>query len=426
MTNPPQAVADPTDTTDSQPARKQPMPPEQKRLFGLILPITMAIYLVVGALPAILLPIQVQQLDEANKAANLALVLGIGAVAAMIMGPVAGQLSDRTRSRFGRRTPWLVGGSLGVGLALLGMAAAHGLVQIIIAWVIVQIMFNLVVGPLQAIMPDRVPSGVRGLFATLLGLGAMLGAIGGQVVGAALAADVDRAYLILPGILIIAVGLFVVLCPDKPSKDRVNEPFDLRAFLGTFWVSPTKHPDFAWNFAGRLLLFTGYFAVTGYQLYILQDYIGMHDGAVGAVPLLGGISLLGMIVTMSFSGVLSDKLGRRKVFVIAASLIMGVAMIIPIVAPNLPGMMVFSFICGMGFGSYMAVDGALMTEVLPSEGSYAKDLGVLNIASTLPQTVGPFLSGAIVLIGGYSALFPVGAVLALLGALAIIPIKSVR
>lgn len=423
MTNPIDTVAP---EPDLEPAGKSRMPAEQKRLFGLILPITMAIYLVVGALPAILLPIQVQQLDEANKAANLALVLGIGAVAAMIMGPVAGQLSDRTRSRFGRRTPWLVGGALGVGLALIGMAAANGLVQIIIAWVIVQIMFNLVVGPLQAIMPDRVPSTVRGLFATLLGLGAMLGAIGGQVVGAALASDVQRAYLILPGILLVAVGLFVVLCPDKSSSDQVNDPFDLGAFLRTFWVSPVKHPDFAWNFLGRLLLFTGYFAVTGYQLYILQDYIGMHDEAVGAVPVLGGISLLGMVVTMSFSGVLSDKLGRRKVFVIAASLIMGASMLVPILAPTLPGMMVFTFVCGMGFGCYMAVDGALMTEVLPSEGSYAKDLGVLNIASTLPQTVGPFLSGAIVLVGGYPALFPVGAVLALLGALAIFPIKSVR
>jgi MFS family permease len=206
----------------------------------------------------------------------------------------------------------------------------------------------------------------------------------------------------------------------------VNEPFNLRLFLKTFWVSPRKHPDFAWGFLGRILLFTGYFTVTGYQLYILQDYIGLGDDAITFVPVLGIISLVGILVSTAITGPLSDRLRRRKVFVIIASVVMGAAMIVPLLLPTAIGMIAFTALCGLGFGAYMAVDAALMSEVLPTEGTYAKDLGVLNIAATLPQTIGPFLSGAIVVFAGYQALFPVGLVLAGLGALAIIPIKAVR
>ena len=87
-----------------------------------------------------------------------------------------------------------------------------------------------------------------------------------QVLGASLASNIHAAYLILPGIMIVAVTVFVIVCKDTPSTDQVNEPFSMLVFLKTFWVSPRLHPDFAWGFAGRLLLFTGYFVVAGYQL----------------------------------------------------------------------------------------------------------------------------------------------------------------
>jgi MFS family permease len=409
----------------STPTRER-LPQPVRRLFGFIVPLTMSVYITIGAVPSVLLPLQVASIDEANKAANLAIVTGIGAVAAMIASPLVGLLSDRTRSRFGRRAPWMMAGAVATGLSLVGMGFANGIVQLVIAWTVVQLAINCVISPLMALMPDRVPSPVRGLFSTLLGIGTMLGALGGQVLGASFASDIRMGYFVLPGLMIVMITLFAVFAPDTSSKDRVSEPFSLAVFLRTFWVSPRRHPDFAWGFIGRLLLFTGYFAVTGYQLYLLQDYIGLGDEAVAMVPVLGVVSLVGMVVTMSFSGPLSDRLGRRKVFVIVASLVMAGAMVVPLVMPTITGMIIFTALNGLGFGCYMAVDGALMSEVLPSEGTFAKDLGVLNIAATLPQTVGPFVSGAIVVLAGYAALFPVGLVLGVLGALAIIPIKSVR
>lgn len=412
--------------TASNPSPKVRLSPGLTRLFSAIVPLNIAIYFAFGAVLSVLLPLQVQGIDEANKAANLAIITGIGAVASMVMSPIAGLLSDRTRSRFGRRAPWMVSGALIGGLSLIGMGSADTVVQLIIAWTAVQIALGFVVNPATAILPDRVPPAVRGLYSTLAGVGLMAGTLGGQVLGAGLASDIATAYLIVPGILVVVIVLFVVLCPDSSSRERVNEPFSLRAFAQTFWVSPRRHPDFFWGFMSRLTLFTGYFVITGYQLYVLQDYIGLGDAAIGAVPLLGITNLLCVVISLAVAGPLSDRLRRRKPIVIAAAILMGAAMIVPLLMPSLAGMLIFTAVSSLGFGAYVSVDAALMSEVLPSEGSYAKDLGVLNIAATLPQTIGPFLGGAIVVAIGYPALFPLGVVLAVTGALCIVPIRSVR
>lgn len=398
-----------------------------KRLLGWIIPANISIFIIWGAVPGILLPLQVAGVDPANKIANLGVIATISSFAAMLAQPIAGLISDRTRSRFGRRAQLMVGGTLMGGLALIGMAMANSLVQIGIAWVIVQIAYNFTQGPLSAILPDRVPRAARGTFSALAGLGAMLGAIGGQIVGSMFAANIPFGYMFFAGLAVLMITLFVVFNPDQSSKDMKCEPFSLRMFLKTFWVNPLAHPDFFWAFTGRLLLYTGYFAVTGYQLYILSDYIGLGDGAAAAIPLFGLASLAGIITATLIAGPLSDRIGRRKIFVFVASVLVGLALIIPMVMPTFTGWLLFTVISGLGFGAFQAVDQALMSEVLPSADSFAKDLGVVNIAATLPQTLAPGVASLVILtFGGYIALFPIGIVLSILGAFAVWFIKGVR
>lgn len=410
---------------------RDPLPPVTgtlRRLLGWIIPANISIFVIWGAVPGILMPLQVAGIDPDNKVFNLAVIATVGSLAAMIAQPIAGLLSDRTRSRFGRRAQWMIGGTLVGGLALVGMAFANGLVQIAIAMTIVQIAYNFTQGPLSAILPDRVPRSARGTFSALAGLGAMLGALGGQIIGSMFASNIGVGYFFFAGLSLVTITLFVVFNPDHPSVDRDREPFSLSVFLHTFWVSPIKHPDFFWAFLGRLLLYAGYFAVVGYQLYILEDYIGLgRDGAVAAIPLFGLISLAGIIVSTVICGPLSDRVGRRKVFVFTSSVVVGIAMVIPAVIPTFLGWALFTAIAGLGFGCFSAVDQALMSEVLPSEQSFAKDLGVVNIAATLPQTIAPALAGSVILLfGGYFALFPIGIALSLLGAFAVWFIKAVR
>ena len=349
----------------------------------------------------------------------------IGAFCSMLAQPIAGQISDRTRSRFGRRAPWIFLGSLAGGLSLIGLAFADSLVGVVIAWSLVQITYNFAQGPLSAIMPDRVPLKRRGTFAALSGIGLMVGALGGQIVGSIFFNSITAGYITFAALSLVVLTLFIVFNPDHSSKDLEPEPFGLIDFLRTFWVNPVKHPDFFWAFTGRLLLYTGYFAVVGFQLYLLTDYFGVEKPET-VIPMLGLISLVGILLATIVSGPLSDRVGRRKPFVFASSIITGAALVVPWVWPDLTAWMVFTFVSGLGFGMFQAVDTALMSEVLPSAKSFAKDLGVVNIAATLPQTLAPGVAGAIVLAFGYAGLFPVGIVLSVLGAFAVWPIKAVK
>src|SRR4051794_22207501 len=315
-----------------------------RRLMVWIIPANLGIYLIWGALPGILLPQQITVLfGEQDKVANLTIVATIGAFASMLAQPIAGQISDRTRSRFGRRAPWIIIGALAGGLALTGLAFADTLIGITVAWTLVQISYNFAQGPLSAVMPDRVPLARRGTFAALSGIGLMVGALGGSVVGSLFLHSIAAGYVIFAVISLVTLSLFVIFNPDYSSKDLEPEPFRFADFLRTFWVNPVKHPDFFWAFTGRLLLYTGYFAVTGYQFFILTDYLGVEDPGT-VIPVLGLLSLVGILISTIISGPLSDRLGRRKPFVFGSSVFVGLAMLIPMVSPTIEAWMLMTFI----------------------------------------------------------------------------------
>ncbi|GAB2856849.1 hypothetical protein GCM10022221_65540 [Actinocorallia aurea] len=161
------------------------------------------------------------------------------------------------------------------------------------------------------------------------------------------------------------------------------------------------------------------------SLFLLTDYFRV-DEPEAMIPMLGAVSLAGILIATAISGPLSDRAGRRKPFVFGSATVTGLALLLPWVWPDVTAWTLMMFLCGFGFGMFQAVDTALMSEVLPSAKSFAKDLGVVNIAATLPQTLAPGVAGAIVLAFGHAGLFPVGIALSLLGAFAVWPIKAVR
>ncbi|WP_187978085.1 MFS transporter [Mycetocola sp. JXN-3] len=401
--------------------------PKLRVLLGTLLPANIAMFMVWGATASLLLSLQIQEIDPDNKETNLSLVLTVGAFCAMIAQPLAGLVSDRTRSRFGPRAPWIVGGSLVGGLALVGMGLGTTVWQIMIAWIAVQIAYNFAQGPLSAVMPDRVPSALRGTFSAIIGLGLMLGMVGGQMVGSLFARNIPVGYVFFAGIALVVLTLFVALNPDRDNRERPRDPFDLKAFLGGFWVNPIKHPDFFWAFTGRLLLNAGYLMVSTYMIFILQEYIGVSkERAIELTPQFALLSMAALLVSTLVAGPLSDRLRRRRVFVMVSAGFLALALLIPLLMPNEGGMALFSLVSGFGFGIFQSVDTALISEVLPSKEDFAKDLGVINIAATLPQTLAPALAGLIALNFGYALLFPIGIVLVILGGLAVIPVRSVR
>ncbi|SFR78311.1 Na+/melibiose symporter [Agromyces sp. CF514] len=397
-----------------------------RRLMVWVVPANVGIFMIWGAFLFIMLPQQITMMfGEENKVQNLAIASTIGAISALIAQPVAGQVSDRTRSKFGRRAPWIIIGSLAGALCLVGLAFATSYVGVVIAATLVQICYNFAQGPLSAVLPDRVPLKRRGTFSALSGVGLMVGALGGQILGSMFFNDIAAGYVLLAVVSVAILTSFVIFNPDYSSRDMQPEPFKFVDFLKTFWVNPIKHPDFFWAFTGRLLLYTGYFAVTGYQLFLLTDYFHIeHPEQV--IPILGILSLVGIIISTVVSGPLSDRFGRRKPFVFASAAVVSLGFLLPWIWPDITSWFIMTFIAGFGFGMFQAVDTALMSEVLPSAKSFAKDLGVVNIAATLPQALAPGLAGVIVLTFGYAGLFPIAIVLGILGAFAVWPIKATR
>lgn len=375
---------------------------------------------------ATLIALQVEQFDPVNKVANLGLITGISSVFATVFNPIGGALSDRTRSRFGRRNPWLLGGAAaGLGTMLfLGMA--DNLLMLGIGWCLAQGVYNLYQAALLAIIPDRVTNERRGTASAVMGIGLPVGGVVGAVTAANFATDTSYGYLIFGGAVVAAAVLLVFFTRDpRPGEYQVSEPSGLvQSFLFAL-----RHRDFLLVFVGRAMMILGYFMVLGFMLYILKDHIGLPSGLhpAAAVAQITMISTVCSVLATIIGGPLSDRLDRRKAFVVISGVIAALALVIPLVAPSWPMMQVYAAVHGFAFGIYGAVDLAIATLVLPSQGDAARDMGVLNIAGAGPQIAAPFVASVIInALGGYPALFAVATVVCLIGALALIPVKGVR
>jgi MFS family permease len=424
MSIPPIAVTDssPIDTDGG----RGPLPRQRPLLWTMFLA-NFGIATLWGSIGSIFMAVQLQNLNPDNKIGSLSLAIGIGAFCGMVGAPIAGTLSDRTRTRIGGRAPWMIGGLVVAIAATVFMGFATTTSGLILGFAVMQLGTAFVAAPLIAHIPDRVPASRRGVFSSLNGLGTIVGSISGQILGATFSESIQVGYLVVAVFFGIAIGVFLIVNARQSNLGVPREQYALIDFLRTFWVNPIKNRDFFWAFAGRLLIITGYYLVSSFGLYILQDYIGLGKSAVSQVPVVGGFVLVGIVISTIIAGPLSDKLGRRKVFIFIAAVVLAAAILTPFIWPTLTAIFVFAFLSGFGFGAYQAVDYALVTQVLPTQQGAGRDLGIINISATLPQTFGAAAAGLIVTFaGGYAALFPLSAAIVIIGALAIIPIRSVR
>ncbi|MFJ2054708.1 MFS transporter [Streptomyces sp. NPDC087908] len=391
-------------------------------LLTLLLAGNTAMYALYIGVPGLLLALQIEEIDPADKVANFGLASGISAIFATVFNPVAGALSDRS----GRRNPWILAGGLLALPVMLLLGSVHTILLVTIVWCLGQAVMNVYQAALTSVVPDRVPVAARGKASAAVGLGLPVGSTIGALVGAAFSEDYRTGYLVFGAVLAATAVLFTSCARERrlPAK----APVPVREQLAAFGSALGDH-DFRWAFIGRALLVLGYFAVAGFQLYILKDHTELPAGlsAEEAVAVLLPLNALAMVVSTVLGGWLSDRYDRRKLFVGASAALAAVALLIPAVSASWTAMLVFSAVNGLGFGCYMAVDTALVTMVLPRAEDAARDMGVLNVANAGPQIVAPFAASLVVsLSGGYTALFLVAAVLSVLGALAVRPIRGVR
>ncbi len=360
---------------------------------------------------------------------NLALVAGTGALLAMFANPFFGKMSDRTSARLGMRRPWLLIGLSGGSLGILVVALAPNIAVVLIGWCIAQLFFNALMAALVAVLPDQVPVAQRGTVSGVLGVCLPIASVSGTFVVQLFTGN-ELAMFMAP----CAIGGFFILLFAATLNDRRLSPEDkpawsLREFASTFYVNPRKNPDFGWAFASRFMFVLAYAFLTTYLAYYLLDKIGSDEDDVPRQIFLGTLVMSVVVVAASLiGGAVSDRTGRRKVFVFLASFVFGLGLFAVALASSVNGYLVGMGIGGLGFGLYMAVDLALVADVLPDPASAAKDLGVMNIAGALPSAIAPAIAPAILALGSgnYGVLYAVAGLCAIVGAAAIVPVKRVR
>ena len=252
-----------------------PEPEERvgRRWITLIALANLGLYLAYLGPIAVLLPNQVQAIaGPAHKVAVLGWVTGIGAAVAMVANPVAGALSDRTVSRFGRRRPWIAGGALAGAFALVVLAGQHALAGVILGWCLAQASLNAMQASLSAAIPDQVPVPQRGTVSGWIGLPQSLGVL----LAVVLVTDVvsgNGGYVLLAGCVLVCALPFAITMPDLVMPRSARPPWDWRAFARSFWLSPRRYPDFAWAWLTRFAVNLGNAMTLLYLLYFLRDRI---------------------------------------------------------------------------------------------------------------------------------------------------------
>jgi MFS family permease len=387
-----------------------------------------AVYAGVGT---VLLPVQIEHIDRAHKVAVLGVVAGVSAMFALVFNPIGGALSDRTRSRFGRRAPWLVTVPAGLLAMLAVLGQAHTVLLVLIAWCLAQAMANLYQAPLTAVIPDRVSVQRRGAASSVAGVASVLGGVAGVGLASQLTGHLAWGYPALGVLLAVSAVYFVRTTADPSAAAMPRPPRDTRKLgvrLADF-LSALRHRDFALVFASRAAAILGYFLVISYELYILTDYIKLPGAMKPAqgVTILAAISAVGALLAAAIAGPISDRLDRRKPFVFISSAVAGAACVLPVLSPTFGTIEIFAALAGLAFGCYLSVDAALVTLVLPRSEDAARDLGVLNIANAGPQVIAPLFAALIIShLGGYRTLFLIGGCCGIAGAFAVMPVRSVR
>jgi MFS family permease len=374
------------------------------------------------------LPLKINSLVGIKEAPNsLALVAGVGAFVSMIANPFFGRMSDRTSSRLGMRRPWMVIGFVGGSAGILVIALAPNVPVVLLGWCMAQLFFNALLAAQVAVVPDQVPAAQRGMVSGVLGVCLPTAAVTGTFLVRLVSGNQLATFLVPCGIAGFFILLFTIVLRDRRLA-KARPIWSLGEFVRTFYVAPRTSPDFAWAFVSRFMFILAYAFLATYQAYYLLDKIGSARADVPQQIFLGTLTSSAVVIAASLVfGKLSDRTGRRKIFVFTASIVYGVAMFVIAIASTFNGFLVGMAIGGLGFGMYIAVDFALVVDVLPDQDRVAKDLGVLNVASALPFSLAPAVAPAILAIGtGYGALYAVAGVCAVIGAFAILRVRGVR
>jgi MFS family permease len=332
-----------------------------------------------------------------SEGTTLFLLNVAGAFIAALVQPTVGSISDYTMSRWGRRKPYIFIGSLLDIVFLFGIASSNTVIAIAAFMVLLQVSANFAQGPFQGYVPDLVPAKQVGLASALVGLFQVLGNVAGFGIGAAAVAT-DSFFLgtMALGALEVATMLSVVW--------RVNEGRTARPREGKSWFAIGREAwgldiltqrSFLWLVGSRWFVLMGANMLINFALFYLAQTFALKQEETGLpnIALLGA-TVLGNVVAVIPGARVSDRIGRKPV-IYAACALGGLGMAIVAAAPVIPVAILGAGLFGAGSGMFLAVDWALMTDIIPKASS-GRYMGISNVATA---TAGIFavMTGALLM-----------------------------
>jgi len=377
-----------------------------------------------GGLNTIVVPQRTDALNPELQGLLTAVIIAAGAVAPIIVQPTVGMISDYTTTRWGRRKPYIVAGTLLDVVFLVALAASNDFLALLAFYFLLQVSSNAAQGPFQGYVPDLVPARQVGTASGLMGLMLVLGTIAGVGIATAGGAASVPAVVAL-GIVELVTMIILVTTVDEGSAGPARTRSWRAIALSAWGRDVFAERNVLWLLVVRLL-FLGAYNATVVAVPYFERVHGLTDRAANETVFLGTV-IVGISTGLAAvpGGRLSDRFGRRPV-IWAAGLVAALGLIGVSVAPT-PALAIAAFVpFGIGMGVFLSADWALMADVIPKHTS-GRYMGILNAGTAMAGPVfllvaGPAQDLAGALLGrevgpriamGIAALFILGAGLAL-------------
>lgn len=398
--------------------------------------ITLLIIATVGAGIATIVPMAFTlalKLDQIapGREELLGYILGANAVSSLLTSPLTGILSDRTRTRWGRRRPYTVGGiALGISATPIVIAAGDA-GTLAVGWIVASLGFGTAMGSIGNFQADRLPPSQRGKVSGLAGLAAQISPVLGIILAGSVSHDIAWVFW-LPALLGVALMLvFVVFVHEHDSRGLAfAESLSFSRVVRSYGFSPRSAPDFAWNWLGRFVFFFGLALTTSFSTFFYAQRLGLPvSEVVGILAVTASMSIVSALLGSVGGGWMSDKTRRRRPFIVLAAVLAGTGFSLSAFAWGLLLLLVGAFVGSVGIAMFFAVNQAMTLDILPDRESEAgRYMAITSISQRIPTALAPLTAPILLHIaagGGeknYTAIYLAAAAFSLLGG-AIIAVK---
>ena len=379
------------------------------------------------------LALKLDILDPGNES-SLGFIIGVGSMVTLVAAPLTGVLSDRARSRWGRRRPFTVAGTLlGLGATAL-MATAGDVWTTGLGWVLANLGWGTAMGSIGNMQADRLAPSQRGRVGALTGVVTQVAPVTGILLVGPVASDIALAMWLPVFVGLPMILLFLIFVRDEDSRGFVfAEDLTVGMLLRSYVFRPRAFPDFAWNWVGRFLFFGGITFTSTYSTFFVADRLGMSVQEIAPVVALmsaigTAVSALGAIG----SGWVSDRLGRRRPFVLAAVMLFAGGTAVSAFAYDLAQLIVGGVLASLGVAVFLAINQAMVLDVLPHRETQAgRFMGITAFSQKIPNALAPLAAPALLATGAaggnYTLLYVCAGALVLAGGLVIVVmVRGVR